>query len=160
MMIIAPIHSPCPSSSRRSGIRDGYKAGWDLRCVLSILGDLLRYPIDSQPPHPTHTMSSHWKQSSTYYHYMPSTQSYYVQRTLPAVSSSSSWLGTQHYPQPQVRAAPPSKDGNVKSLGPIKPVPTTTSAKDSTSPPGKKTSSSKKDSSGKKQYKFVPYSPR
>ena len=50
MTLISPIHSPCQSPSRTFRIRDGYKAGWDCRYVLSILGDLVRYPVNSQPP--------------------------------------------------------------------------------------------------------------
>ena len=45
MTLISPIHSPRQSLSKTFGIGDGYKDGWDRRYVLSILGDLVRYPV-------------------------------------------------------------------------------------------------------------------
>ena len=135
MILISPIHSPCQSSSRTFGIGDGYKAGWDRRYVLSILGD---HPVYFQLlpsyPHDVFSVESVFRLPPLYAEY----SSYHTLHTAP--SSSSRSVGATLSSLPPVCANPPSSDGHVKSLCPIKPAPTTTS--------GKKTSSSKKDSSG------------
>jgi len=106
------------------------------------------------------TMTSHPNRSSTFYYYLPGSRKYHIHYTPPTIPLPPTQVGTRPHPPPQGRAGHSSSDGHVKSYRPIKPAPTTTSTRDSTSLPAKKSSSPRKSSSGRKEYRFIPYSPR
>jgi len=156
--ISSPWSSPCQGTLR---IRDGYKVGWDRRCVLSIFKDFLHHHPATLHSFPrVRTMSSCLNQSSAFRHYIPSSQKYHIHHTPPTIPPPPARVGMQPYPPPQIRADRSSSEGHIKSYRPIKSAPTTTSARNCMPPPAKKISSSHRGSSSRKEYRFIQYSPR